>query len=390
MEFHPILEKQDQPSIGLWYVISSPDPPNPRVGQALTCVEGSDCNDVYLVGGADPSMAYNDVHRFDTKTFKWCYERVTGVTERYEHSAMISCQDPNKIFIFGGSNQEGNLNSTEVINKKTGKCEDLVCTGHLPKARTIHSAATADDCMYVWGGGHRGTDPVSDLSLHVLDVKSARWSRFRLKGEVPAARHGHVCAVVRGKLYLHGGMAGSEIFADLYRIDLTDHKSSLLSVNGKSPSARAGHSCCRFEDKIFIFGGLTKQGPSDELFYLNTNDVTWTQVRFEGPPPCPRLDHSAIVTHIKCCQTHPRKESTNDITDDVTTPKIIPVDLWESVSGAEMKMQHLNISRESVDEEELHKVPVLMIFGGMDTSGNLFNDLLVTRIDSLLDNTSST
>lgn len=95
--------------------------------------------------------------------------------------------------------------------------------------------------MYVWGGGHRGTDPVSDLSLHVLDVKSARWSRFRLKGfnlplddqfqtecclgEVPAARHGHVCAVVRGKLYLHGGMAGSEIFADLYRIDLTDHKS---------------------------------------------------------------------------------------------------------------------------------------------------------------------
>ena len=66
------------------------------------------------------------------------------------------------------------------------------------------------------------------------------------------------------------------------------------------------------------------------------------------------------------------------------------MDLWESVSGAEMKMQHLNISRESVDEEELHKVPVLMIFGGMDTSGNLFNDLLVTRIDSLLDNTSST
>ena len=39
-------------------------------------------------------------------------------------------------------------------------------------------------------------------------------------GRPPSPRQGHTCAVVGNRLFVHGGMAGSDIFGDLYVLDL--------------------------------------------------------------------------------------------------------------------------------------------------------------------------
>lgn len=66
MELHPILECGDGPSNGLWYVISSKNCPESRVGQA--CVartrEFSPNDELLVFGGANPSSTFNDVYRY--------------------------------------------------------------------------------------------------------------------------------------------------------------------------------------------------------------------------------------------------------------------------------------------------------------------------------------
>ena len=64
MELHPILESNDCPQPGLWYVISSPDAPSPRVGQSCVFHHSEKCYQCIIVGGADPSTTYGEAYRY--------------------------------------------------------------------------------------------------------------------------------------------------------------------------------------------------------------------------------------------------------------------------------------------------------------------------------------
>ena len=61
MELHPILDLGHEPLFNLWYVISCPDAPCCRVGQACAFDQRTNC--LFVIGGADPSTAYNDIFR---------------------------------------------------------------------------------------------------------------------------------------------------------------------------------------------------------------------------------------------------------------------------------------------------------------------------------------
>ena len=46
------------------------------------------------------------------------------------------------------------------------------------------------------------------------------WFCPTTSGAAPSPRQGHILAVVGNKLFVHGGMAGQEIFSDLHTLDL--------------------------------------------------------------------------------------------------------------------------------------------------------------------------
>ena len=46
------------------------------------------------------------------------------------------------------------------------------------------------------------------------------WFCPTTSGAAPSPRQGHILAVVGNKLFVHGGMAGQEIFNDLHTLDL--------------------------------------------------------------------------------------------------------------------------------------------------------------------------
>jgi len=63
-----------------------------------------------------------------------------------------------------------------------GEVQKVDCTGTLPSPRTLHSSAWYGDVLYVWGGGKQGSEPVSDVQLHVFDAATKSWKQPTLKG----------------------------------------------------------------------------------------------------------------------------------------------------------------------------------------------------------------
>lgn len=49
------------------------------------------------------------------------------------------------------------------------------------------------------------------------------WSQPKVNGSPPCSRHGHVSVAVGADIYVHGGMAGTNMFDDLYRFNTGMH-----------------------------------------------------------------------------------------------------------------------------------------------------------------------
>lgn len=55
------------------------------------------------------------------------------------------------------------------------------------------------------------------LCYFILEDDS--WSQPDVSGSPPCARHGHVSVAVGTDIYIHGGMAGTDMFDDVYKFN---------------------------------------------------------------------------------------------------------------------------------------------------------------------------
>ena len=80
-------------------------------------------------------------------------------------------------------------------------------------------------------------------------------------------------------------------------------------------------------------------------------------------------------------------QQTSQNSRDTNGANIINVDLFQASNQLSDQLQTVQLESESEglnyekEEEKNHFVcPVVMVFGGMDTSGNFYNDLMLTKI----------
>lgn len=100
---------------------------------------------------------------------------------------MISYQD--QMFLFGGTNGTIWFNDVWTYDHKTNAWTELDCIGYIPAPREGHSAALVNDVMYVFGGRtEEGTD-LGDLAA--FRITSRRWYTFQNMGPSPSPRSGH-------------------------------------------------------------------------------------------------------------------------------------------------------------------------------------------------------
>ncbi|CAL1529655.1 unnamed protein product [Lymnaea stagnalis] len=334
MELHPFLDNNVRPSSHWWYVLPVVgESPSMRVGHSATLVPALHANEgdkVFVIGGANPGQIFTEVHILDLKARTWDTLEATGFRGRYEHAAFCVSNHPGQLFVFGGATQTGSLNDVQKLDTGSGTWTDVEIRGTPPSPRTHRSSVVIGSKVYFYSGGHSGPDPVGDRRVHCLDTATISWSTLAPAGDSPKPRHGHVMVALKNKIYLHGGMAGSTFYDDLFILDLDRNSWSAVKKKKTSPPARAAHEAVIINKELILFGGMNKVGALDDAFKFNTETSTWSKLEFEGPAPPNRLDFAMCAIKLS-----------------------VPVACAQSPAGTEPDLSNTSMQVKQVLEREL-------------------------------------
>ncbi|NXC37057.1 RABEK protein, partial [Campylorhamphus procurvoides] len=287
-----------------------------------------------------------------------------GLLPRYEHATFLPAPGPPRLWVFGGAHPAGNRSCVQVLDPERGTWESPAVRGVQPQPRTFHTSSAAIGArLFVFGGGHRGAEPVKDQRLHVFDTATLTWSQPDTHGDPPSPRHGHAVVAVGTKLFIHGGLAGDVFYSDLFCIDTDDMRWVKVPATGDIPEGRASHSSTVFKDHLYIFGGIGPEGTLDTTYKYHTGTQQWMLLQFESPLPPGRLDHAMCVI--------PWQAGTQGDVGASTPGTEPPVSAGDSAGPPQ---QGQGCTEDTV-------VHLLLVFGGMDTQGQMHRDCLVTLIE---------
>ncbi|XP_072421782.1 rab9 effector protein with kelch motifs isoform X1 [Chiloscyllium punctatum] len=356
--------------------------PDVRVGHTLTFVpDTSEEGKVIIVGGANPNGSFSDSHVLDLGKLEWDVPEWKGLLPRYEHSSFISASKPGDLWLFGGADEYSNRNCVQVLNFETGLWISPTINGTPPTPRTCHgSTAAIGDCLYVFGGGDKGAEPVQDTQLYVFDKATLGWSQQSTEGNPPAPRHGHVMIAVGSKLFIHGGLSGDTFFNDMHVIDTAavNMRWKKIKMKGDIPKGCAAHSAIFHGKNIFIFGGMDVTGALNTMYKYHIETSRWTLLEFGSLLPAGRLDHAMCVIPWQI-----RKENEASTTaaknSDKQSPKGNTCEESSQQSKADGNLVPRNCS--VAQSQTVNIVHLCLVFGGMDTQGEIYNDCFVTLVD---------
>lgn len=375
MELLCVLEPEESPHSATWYAfVPSGESPDVRVGHTLTYIpDKSGKGKVIIVGGANPNGSYSDAYVLELDRHEWDAPKWKGLLPRYEHASFVPVTTPTGLWLFGGADECGNRNCIQVLNFETGEWRSPITNGTPPSPRTCHgSTAAVGNCLYVFGGGDKGAEPVQDPQLHAFDKATLRWSQKSTGGKPPAPRHGHVMVAVGSKLFIHGGLAGDRFFNDMYTIDTAAVNMMWEKINmkGDIPDGRAAHSAVSHEKYIFIFGGLDATGALNTMYKYHIETQCWTLLEFDSSLPTKRLDHAMCIIPWKIRKAETDTPGTNE--------KLPAEENEECTSGNNLHPTSMNCS--AIQSQTKSIVHLCLVFGGMDTQGEIFNDCFVTLL----------
>ncbi|XP_061837041.2 uncharacterized protein [Nerophis lumbriciformis] len=175
--------------------------------------------------------------------------------------------------------------------------------GQVPSPRYGHALAVAGNIAFLFGGASNITQedsPVYFNDFYMLTVSpdDIKWEEIPQNGEVPSAREGHTLCVVKGKLYLFGGLSNpkaTECLPGVYSFDIVSLTWDYLTT-GIVTVRTLRHSSVAVGDNIYVYGGTLAGTLTDDLMVFNTVSHTWTPVKTSGSTPPPLLDqHFALV-----------------------------------------------------------------------------------------------
>lgn len=270
--------------------------PFPRVLPFISLSRAQDGNKILLFGGQGSGADFfNDLHLLDLKKaplnlqqlsaagdppFPRCSGTLTAVS--------VSGQPGTEVVaLFGGSQGffEGFSNSLCILQGDNSVSISNAASQHMgltwrepvvlaanvsdgvPDARWGHSAVSWRGKLILFGGSntqHCFSDTwILDVSVNPSDKSSksqlqATWKKLKLGSAVrPPSRAGQTVSLVGESLYVFGGCHISDVFNDLWKLDLSVEPPCWeeLHVVGTPPAPRVGHAAVVLGDRIVFSGG---------------------------------------------------------------------------------------------------------------------------------------
>ncbi|KAJ6380391.1 hypothetical protein OIU76_016953 [Salix suchowensis] len=246
-----------------------------------------------VVGGLD----FSDVLMLNLDTMVWNTMTTAGQGPgpRDSHSAVLVGR---QMIVFGGTNGSRKVNDLHVLDLGTKEWMSPECKGNPPSPRESHTATLiGDDKIMVFGGSGEGeANYLNDL--HVLDLKSMRWTSPEVKGYIPAARDSHSAVAIGSKLFVYGGDRGDRFHGDVDVLDTDTMTWTKLAVQGSAPGVRAGHTAVNIGAKVYVIGGVGDKHYYNDVWVLDASTCSWTKLDISGQQPQGRFSHTAVVTEF--------------------------------------------------------------------------------------------
>ncbi|KAG5244692.1 acyl-CoA-binding domain-containing protein [Salix suchowensis] len=250
---------------------------------------------VYVFGGCCGGLDFSDVLMLNLDTMVWNTLATTGQGPgpRDSHSAVLVGR---QMIVFGGTNGSKKVNDLHILDLGTKEWINPECKGTPPSPRESHTATLiGDDRIMVFGGSGEGeANYLNDL--HVLDLKSMRWTSPEVKGNIPAPRDSHSAVQIGNKLFVYGGDRGDRYHGDVDVLDTDTWTWTKLAVQGSSPGVRAGHASVNIGTKLYVIGGVGEKHYYIDVWVLDVSSCSWTQLDVSGQQPQGRFSHTAVVT----------------------------------------------------------------------------------------------
>ncbi|KAJ1825177.1 hypothetical protein GGH91_000831 [Coemansia sp. RSA 2671] len=201
----------------------------------------------------------------------------------------------SQVFVFGGWNNTVCYNDVYVLDTETMFWSKMHTSGdEVPPCRA-HTATAVGSRLFVFGGGD-GTQYFADL--YVLDTKSYVWTKARPAGVAPSPRRTHTCFHYNGYVYLFGGGDGHKALNDLWRVRAEPTAQGTfeweeVETKGGRPFPRGYHTSTLVGNQVVVFGGSDGQECFGDTSLLNLDSMEWSHVSID--PPLTRLAHSATL-----------------------------------------------------------------------------------------------
>ncbi|MBA0561562.1 hypothetical protein Golob_018377 [Gossypium lobatum] len=249
---------------------------------------------VYVFGGCCGGLHFSDVLMLNLNTMIWKTLETTGQGPgpRDSHSVVLV---GTKMMVFGGTNGSKKVNDLHVLDLVSKEWIRAECQGVAPSPRESHTATLiGEDKVVIFGGsGEGGANYLNDL--HVLDLRTMRWTSPQVRGHIPVPRDSHSAVAIGNKLVVHGGDCGDRYLGDVDIFDMDTSTWSRLAVQGSLPGVRAGHAAVNIGAKVFIIGGVGDKHYYNDVWVLDVIACCWTQLDICGQQPQGRFSHTAIL-----------------------------------------------------------------------------------------------
>ncbi|EEF49970.1 kelch repeat protein, putative [Ricinus communis] len=250
---------------------------------------------VYVFGGCCGGLHFSDVLMLNLDTMSWNTLATIGQGPgpRDSHSAVLVGR---QMFVFGGTNGSKKVNDLHILDLVTKEWIQPECKGTPPCPRESHTATLiGDDRILIFGGSGEGeANYLNDL--HVLDLKTMRWSSPEVKGDIPVPRDSHGAVAIGNDLFVYGGDRGDRYHGNVDVLDTDTMTWSKLVVQGSSPGVRAGHAAVNIGNKVYVIGGVGDKHYYNDVWVLDVVACSWTQLDICGQQPQGRFSHTAVVT----------------------------------------------------------------------------------------------
>ncbi|KAJ1801434.1 hypothetical protein LPJ59_000272 [Coemansia sp. RSA 2399] len=232
--------------------------------------------------------------RAPTPAMYWSQTRTWGSRPPKMRSQSLNVVG-NNIYVFGGWNNSVCYNDVYVLDTETMFWSRMAAAGDAVPPCRAHTATAVGHRLFVFGGGD-GTRYFSDL--YVLDTRSCVWARARIAGTGPSARRTHTCFYYGGYVYLFGGGDGHRALNDLWRVRAEPNADGAyeweeVDTRGGRPFPRGYHTSTLVGNQLVVFGGSDGQECFGDTSLLSLDTMEWSHVTID--PPLTRLAHSATL-----------------------------------------------------------------------------------------------